>query len=299
MVMSGSRTDNLLITTACVALFVVLLLFFSPWAERLELIDQEPLGKVEEILGSVRRRHTNSLVWSDLQASSFVYYGDSLFSDKNAEVKIRLQDGTLLRVLEGTLAVLRAQDPTDKQTETDAIGVFLARGGAYVATEGALTIVSKNFAADLIAGAVARAYVGAGSEEFALMKGRGEFSDGESRQELVASQRLLRRQGTWKPLAAETIQSVAPEEEARIDSDAAGAGGVQFHWNGLGERQQLEVAETPTFDTVLLRRESKDGKALQLPLDPGVYYWRVRGSLPGLVTESSVRRLHIVAREQP
>ena len=80
------------------------LLFHNSFFKALSKLDEEPIATITFKYKNAERKFLDRVLWDRLKQESPVYNGDTIHTAENSEATVYFQDGTILELLENTMA---------------------------------------------------------------------------------------------------------------------------------------------------------------------------------------------------
>jgi hypothetical protein len=273
---SRKRLFDFLFTLLCLAGAAAGLWLF--WADVNHVLNksEQPIGVVTYKRRAVQRRFEDRLLWSQLPRESPVYNGDLVRTSDLSDATIRFASDDIIDLAENSLIHILYDEKTgvprielvggevnlrsesgralivlgDRELRPEAGGVLVVSGGE-AETEGEIRAI-------------------AGSTEISSPEGSFALEAG-----MAASAALA---GPLETSASFTVLSPAPVEELQAGS---GLTPVHFSWTGGGRVTQgspagvrIEVATDRRFSNIVYSGDVFDAAEADVPLAPGVWWWR-------------------------
>lgn len=231
----------------------------------------EIIGEFASVFGSVKTHGAGSLVWDAVRPLDDVHQGDAVFTGPDAQVTLRLADGSSIELAPSTFVVIgRDTSPSIRIARGSVGGLAGSRGLRVDAGTSESAIAARSRAA---------VHVAPSGSRIEVAQGRVDVTGSA----LAASQQVAGRQAieigasgtvsrtdlpvvlTW-PSPGATIRFRGKPEA------------IDFAWmSGLPHDLRIEIARDQAFAHVVLdARVTTPGKSF-VPPTAGAYRWRVLG----------------------
>ncbi|MDC7221787.1 MAG: FecR domain-containing protein [Spirochaetales bacterium] len=268
--MSLSKRD---IFFTLIILTLISLLSFLLWKglTQTEILQRkDALGTIVFRKRSATRRSPSSLNWERLQNHSPVYNQDTIRTADLSEAELYFEDGSVLGLFENTMVKLNFEDKSQS---------------LYEFTEGRLTL-SGGEGKTLIAGDHSISFSGdttvslSGDKEMiSINVDRGEAileaPDGNQSQITPFEEVEIDKASGSSQSISRSVDLQLPAANARLISQGTTTPEVLFHWESKEASSELtlQLSTSPQFSDP--RYFSVEEDSLSLPLEEGIYYWKI------------------------
>ncbi|MGZ3768966.1 MAG: FecR domain-containing protein [Bdellovibrio sp.] len=282
--MSGfGRTEKIILGCA-VALLMVFsyflyddsLLFPKNVNNKLELI-----GDVFRSQNDVRRKNLDTFSWLPANPKDKVFQNDSIFTGDRSEAVIRLQDGTQIQIKPNSMITLNL-----KNGQMD-LNLRYGDLTSELAKNSTLTIHSdgEEFKVENGSGSQEKSQIEfkknhSGATDLKLLSGKVKYSNPKKKtvQEIAKNDQFsIAKNGETKKTEKPVLTLKNPDNSTLLKADPQDP--IAFDWSSKGElsHYELEVSNKEDFNTLVLSKTTANTQ-IQItdPLDPGVYFWRLK-----------------------
>ena len=270
--------------------------FYYNFFRSLTKLNEEPIATITFKYKTAQRKFLSRVVWDRLRQNSPVYNGDTIHTSELSEATIWFNDGNVMDLSEKTMAQVFVK-------EDNSLGAELAGGQAVIDSGGAkqgMTLATGGVQVHVDAGASLSVQtapvsdiVGAGTSS-GTKTGSSTAQNNEQLPDAGVSIQVLSGTTTvdGKTVAAgEAVQVnqngvtsaplvvTQPLPNARILYYTEGKADVPFAWkSGAAQTDSfhIQVALDKSFATIVAETTATDANTASLPLDAGMYYWRIQ-----------------------
>lgn len=264
--------------------------------------DSNAVGEAKITKSDVRRKSRRDFSWSGLAPQAPLFSGDSLFTGKDSELQLVLNDGTEMTISENTLIVLEKSSTSLnldlKYGEVDRIEnsqnkIVLNQGGErsefLSSQKSVLSIKSKE----------GKAVLKVISGEVKVKNNKGESKIVAGKEDKIQIEKPIPKVIKPPVLIAPFNNVIYLPESMRILTQAGSFSNapLEFKWESNSENSVfLQIAKDKDFKDMIFKKELLDNTYILTNLPPvGKYFWRV-GSISSVgrsVLNSSVHILDL------
>ena len=255
------------ITFTAIALLVALLLstlLYLDLNRTLDAGDRQPVGKIVFKERVAQRRLDREPVWENLRTETPVYNRDTIRTENLSEAEIVLNDGSRIALEENTLIVLNF-------AENEALLDFSYGGIRAASGDGADLKVRSGDTEVNLANAEARLSSDSPDTlQLEVKKGKAGLERGGQSNE-ISENEVASLDGSeirTRPVSA-TLVEPADGERRIIETDKSR---VLFRWT-TAKPAKFELSRTRDFRAIVMSQPATG--SVDLPLSPGIYFWRV------------------------
>lgn len=256
------KLNEILVPLICgIVLIVVSISLFQDLTGRSKS-EGEVIGFITYRYRVAQRRAASRVVWEDAEQKDSVYNQDTIRTDEKSEALVTLRNGTMIELDPQSMVVLSmrndageiklAQGSVVLRKPTSEDRLTFEQGGKteFIKPTGELRLTLNGKSAEA-----------SGSFEF---ERKGESFKSERDSIRVEESRVERSRPSFSELF--------PPDNFRVFTDRDRQD-ITFTWAGAA--LNLEVSESRSFSSPLLRQSVSGVNSFKTPLPEGIYYWRI------------------------
>lgn len=269
-----SRIEDVLVVLIClVGIGISLRAFITELNAVLVKLNESPVATITFKYRTAQRRTLDRILWDRLRQESPVYNGDTIRTAERSEATLHFSDGSSVGLTENTMIQVYVLKEGEAR-------ISLEDGTVLVSSTGAsrpLAVSSGGNALSLAPGASVAASGGDGGLSLRVLDGTVADSSGNM------LERGMNARVTGSTITAESLSFVAsPAPHARYLQHERGPYVVPFRLNHQAASRdsgQLSLILSPsrTFGPDAVRVTVTSPSGVDVPLDPGSWYWRLQG----------------------
>jgi hypothetical protein len=281
--MNFRKTEKTIFAIAVVALLIFSyflyddsLLFSKSNTSAMELV-----GNVSLSQNDVRRKGSDSFSWIPAIKKDEVFQNDAIFTGDNSEASIQLKDGTVIKLQPNSLVTLNLKNgQMNLDLRYGNLVGEIAKGSNLTIKSGAEEINLTNDPKEANNSKVEFSKAHSGNLDLKVLNGKVSVKDKKSKQnkELAKDENLaLSKKGELHQVEKMEVHLLGKDQAQllRVNPDDP----LKFSWTGKGDisRYSIEISPQADFKTIVSTKVLKDKAiAIQDPLEPGSYHWRVK-----------------------
>lgn len=248
------------------------LLFHNSFFKALSKLDEEPIATITFKYKNAERKFLDRVLWDRLKQESPVYNGDTIHTAENSEATVYFQDGTILELLENTMAQvflhtsgfceakLEKGNASVDLSSSNSLFKFNNKKNELSVQNGSKIFVTKENEKDL---------------QIFVQNGQAEFNDG-----IIISAGSNVTVTNDGEVFENPFTVTRPEPNRKFLYFVNGQCNIDFNWHFLDKKSPLKllISEDKYFSNVIKTFSLDSEESLSVMLPKGVYYWRMEST---------------------
>ena len=268
-----SRVEDFLVLLLClVGIGVSLHAFITELNAALVKLNEIPVATITFKYRTAQRRTVDRVLWDRLRQESPIYNGDTIRTAERSEATLHFDDGSSVDLTENTMIQVFVLEGGDAQVSLEDGTVLVSN----TAGSRSMNLSSGGNTLSLAPGSSVAARGGEASLSLRVLDGAVADSAG------TRLESGMNAQVSGSEITASSRAIVTdPAMNARFLQHERGAYTVPFRFSpdaGIGETGPVTLVLSPsrTFEPDALSVAVSSSAGIEVPLDPGPWYWQLR-----------------------